>query len=181
MTVLALATVSFHLHKVKRTIESTIKVGIIHSVGELLVLQLEELVGVLRVHQVVTRTHIPAVRALCHETQSEAVAGSFHTICVLILCTGSLDDTVFCTSFVIRAEAGVPGIASVTIVGLALGMGPAPIGIDCDVTRLRLASTSSAFGIRKTWMCLLSLGTRLLGNCSLQRRNDGKRSHHSDE
>jgi hypothetical protein len=181
ISVLALATISFHLHKVKRTVESTVKVGIIHSVSEFLVLQLEELVGVFGVHQVVTRAHIPAVRALSHETQSEAVTRSFHAICVLILCTSSLDDAVFCAGFGIGAKACVPGIASVAVVGLPLGMEPAPIGIDCDITRLGLASTSSAFRIRKTWMCLLSLGSRLLSSCNLQSRNDGKCSHHSDD
>jgi hypothetical protein len=47
ISILCLAAVSIHLHKVQGSIKATIQLGIIHSVRELFVLQLEEHVGFL--------------------------------------------------------------------------------------------------------------------------------------
>merc|ERR1719230_354302 len=89
--VLALATISVHLHKIQGTIQSTSQFGIIDSVGELLVLQLEELVSIVILHQVRTRANVLAVRTLSHETKLQFVARGLHTVRVGVLLVGSLD------------------------------------------------------------------------------------------
>merc|ERR1719502_821738 len=51
VAVLGFATIGIHLHKVQGTIQTTIQIGVIHGVGELLVFQLEKMVSVVILHQ----------------------------------------------------------------------------------------------------------------------------------
>jgi len=104
ISILRLATISIHLHKIQSTIETTIQFGIIHSVGELLVLQLEEHVRVVGIHEVRSRSNILAVRALGHKAKGKRISRTLDTIgaCVLGIC--SFNDAIGCARGCIRAE-----------------------------------------------------------------------------
>ena len=76
-----LATVSVHLDEVEGAVETTGEVRHVDVEGELLVLQVEHLVGgVILGHEVDTRTDVLGVRTLRHELERERVPAGGDTV-----------------------------------------------------------------------------------------------------
>lgn len=100
--VLSQATIGIHGDKVQSSIESAGQPGSIHVECELLVLQLEYLVGTLVLHQVQTRANVGA----SDEAQSEGIAISGRTVCAGVV--SAVQRTVSGASLVIGAESRIP-------------------------------------------------------------------------
>lgn len=105
-------TVRVHGDEVQSAVETTWKVGHIHVEGELLVQQLEHLVGVLVLHQKQTRTNV----ASSDEAKGQGIAVSLDTVRGFILCP--VKRTVCGAGLVIRAKSLVP-LLQMSISGLA--------------------------------------------------------------
>merc|ERR1712086_532514 len=72
-SIFGFTSICIHLHEIQSAVDSTIKLGIIHSVSELLVLQLEEHVRVFGVHEIRSRSNILAVRTLGHKAELKGI------------------------------------------------------------------------------------------------------------
>jgi len=149
ISILGLATISIHLHKIQSTIEATIQFGIIHGVGELLVLQLEEHVRVIGIHEIRPRSHILAVRAIGHKAKGKRISRTLNAICAGVLGICSFNDAIGCARGGIRAESCIPTVSSVAIVESTSNVCPSPIRINGYLTLLRLATGPIALGERQ--------------------------------
>ena len=64
VAVLAFSAVGVHLDKVQCTVQATVQIGVVNGVGEFLVFQLENPVGIVVVHQESAGAHVGAVITL---------------------------------------------------------------------------------------------------------------------
>ena len=80
--------------------------------GELLILEPEDLVCAVVLHEVDARTNI-RLRRLRDELERERVAGRRDTVSARIV--GTLESAVVGTSYWIRAKSGVPCVPGVTV------------------------------------------------------------------
>jgi hypothetical protein len=124
---LTLTSIFLHLNEVQSTIQTTSKLRIVDSEGELLVLEFQHLVVVIIFHQVCTRSNISAVGTLRHESKFETRATSLNAIGVGVLLICSLHNALRGASCLITAR---PSVASVAVGCGAFGVEPSPICIN---------------------------------------------------
>ena len=94
---------------------------VVHSEGELTVLEVEHLVHILLalVEQVEPGTNIGGVWAFSDKLEAERVAIGLHPIGSFVLLVGTLNLAVFTAGLGIRAQICIPLIPGVAICGLA--------------------------------------------------------------
>mmetsp|Transcript_92306 Transcript_92306/g.197784 ORF Transcript_92306/g.197784 Transcript_92306/m.197784 type:complete len:203 (+) Transcript_92306:1307-1915(+) len=140
----AQASVYLHLDEVDSTVHTTRKGAAIDGEGELLVQQLEHLVGLVGVHQISARSDIgPAVAASHHILQLDAAGRGSDAICALVaLLIDAIYRAVLGTCHRVGAHGLVPHPSFVAIPGVVLGgaMDPPPVSIHDDAGRLCLAT-----------------------------------------
>jgi hypothetical protein len=139
--VLGLAAVGVHLHKVQRAVQPARQLGHVDVDGELLVLQLEELVVLLVLHQEGARADVGRVLTGGDEGERERVAIRVDAVRRRVLLVRALDHAVGRAGRRIGAEGRVPQVARVAIVGRAGLVQPAPVGVDRHRLGLRRAPT----------------------------------------
>lgn len=100
--VLGETTIGIHGDEVQSTVQTTSEVRNIHVEGELLVQQLEHLVGVLVLHHIQTRTDVGSG----DEAQRNGIGVGGYTVSTFVVCT--FYGTVGRTSLIVGAEALVP-------------------------------------------------------------------------
>ena len=155
-----LATVSVHLNEVEGAIETTGQVRHVDVEGELLVLQLEHLVGGLVRHQVDTRADIAARDKL----ERERVTAGCDTVGARVVC--AVEGTVLRTSGGVGADARVPRIAGVAVGVAASGVQPTPVGVENDGSAQGLASAGRRALLRGQLRVVLGgLSSSLLSVC----------------
>lgn len=159
--VLGHATIGIHVHKVEGTVETTGQVRHIHIEGELLVQQVELLVGSVVLQQIQTRTDV-LLRSSSDKVQAQRVAAGGNTVCAGVAST--VQSTVGCAGHIVGAEGGIPSVAGIAV-GRATGrVNPAPVGIDDNTaSHGSAAATGSTLGPGQRWVSLSRQSTSLLG------------------
>jgi hypothetical protein len=127
-----LATILFHLYQIESAIESTRQVRNVNIESELPVEQLEHLVLVLaaRGHQIVAGANVSGVGTLGHKLERKSVATSSDTVCTGVVST--VKSTGSCAGRSVRADGGVPFVASVAVSATGRSVQPAPVGVQSD-------------------------------------------------
>lgn len=125
--VLGHATVRVHGDEVEGAVQTAGQVGDVHIKGELLAEQVEHLVLGVRGHEEHAATDV-GVGALGDEAERQGITRGGDTVGGLVV--GAVNAAVGGTGLIIRAEAGVPGVAGVAIVVARDIVGPAPVGIN---------------------------------------------------
>ena len=164
--VLGETTIGSHLRKVQSTIQTTGEVRNIDIESELLVVWLEHLILAVRVvHEVDTGTDVGRVWTLGDILEGKGVAGGGDTICSGVVST--VNSTVLRTGCSIRAETGIPGATVIAVGGARGSVGPTPVRVEHNGTRLlsagRTGTSAGTLRPRKLGMGLRSEGTNLLG------------------
>ena len=106
------ATIGVHGGEVESTVETAGELGHVDIEGELLVKELEHLVGAVVLHQEKTGTDVGAGL----EAQRQRVAVSLNTVGTRVVST--IQGTVLGASLVVGAESGIPCISSVACTSL---------------------------------------------------------------
>lgn len=158
-------TIGVHLREVDGTIETTREVGDVDIECEFLVEEFEDLVFAVAGHQVDTRANVLSVRVVLDELESESVSAGGDTVGVGVV--GTIDSAVCSTGGGVRANRGVPGVASVTVGGRASFVDPAPVGVESNRTSglTNAATGGGTFLPGKSWVGLRRVGTDLLTKC----------------
>jgi hypothetical protein len=169
--VLGQTTIGIHLGEVDGTVETAAEVGDIDIKSELLVLELEHLVGGVAGKEVHARTDVGAGL----EFEGQGVTRGSDTIGTRVV--GTIQGTVGSTSLTVGAEGAIPSVTGVAV-GIAGGrVQPTPVGVEHDRASLRSATRRSALGPAKGGVGLGLLGTDLLsGSKGNGRKERGKRS-----
>jgi hypothetical protein len=196
--VLGEATVGVHGNEVQSSVESTRKTGGVHIESELLVKELEHLVGVVILHEEHARTDI----GTGYEAQGQRVATGSGAIGAFIV--GTIDSTVGSTSFIIRAESSIPllqsqyinlnahcirgkisyGVTSVTVVSAIDRVSPTPVGInDNGAGLLSAAASGSALlpGQRRVSLSFLRASLLSTNSCRQGSQKEGALVHRCEE
>ncbi len=141
--VLGKTTILVHLREIQGAVEATRKVGNVDIEGELLVENLEKLVFGVAVHQVDTGTDVLVASAAGDEFESEGVATDRDTVCPWVV--GAVKSAIGSARLSVRADGAVPSISGVAIRVAVLGVNPAPVGIEDNLTR-RYSGTTASLG-----------------------------------
>lgn len=158
------SSVKSHLREVKGTIESTGEVGHVNIEGELVVLQVEALVGAVICQKVDTRSDV----GTGDESESQGVSGSLDTVNTLVIST--VKSAVGGASLWVWAEGFVPAVACVAVGGVLSRVQPSPVGVKNNLGVLGGARSSAGASRHRHGRVSLSLeGTDLLAADSGQK------------
>ena len=159
--VLGHSSISIHLREVQSTVESARKVGHVNVEGELVVLQLEGLVGGVIRQKIDTGSNVRSGGSLGDELESQSIVARGDTVSARVV--SSVKSAVRGAGLWIWADGGVPGVASVTV-GVPGGcVQPSPVGIKNDLRVLGGAASSACADLYgHCWMRLCSQGADLL-------------------
>lgn len=123
-----LATIRRHADEVKGTVQSTRKMRNIDVERELLVQELEQLIGVVVLQHEQSGSDVLA----SDKAKLQGVTGCCSTVCASVV--GTIKSTVCSTSLVVRAESFVPGVSGVAVGAARCRMQPSPVRIQNDFT-----------------------------------------------
>mmetsp|Transcript_56213 Transcript_56213/g.119669 ORF Transcript_56213/g.119669 Transcript_56213/m.119669 type:complete len:508 (-) Transcript_56213:79-1602(-) len=126
-----------HLDKVEGAVQTACELTGIDGECELLVQELEHLVGVVVLHQVQPGAVVVRILSLGHELQVDRVPTGAHTIGGFIV--GAFDAALAGAGLAIRAKALIP-LVGVEVAVLAGDVGPSPVRVDGKTLFLVLAS-----------------------------------------
>lgn len=162
--VAGLSSIGVHLREVESTVQTARKLGDIDIEGELLVEEVEHLVGlVLVVHKIDTGTDVGGVLTLGDEAEGKGITGSGDTVGSGVVST--IKSAVGSASGWVRAERGVPGVTIVAVGSTGGSVKPAPVGIEDN--RVLLGNTATRLGALlggDLWVGLSGEGTDLLSS-----------------
>jgi len=166
--VLGHASISIHANKVKSSVDSAIKLGIVNCECEFLSFELEDLILRFVVQHVHSGSNVLCVLTLGHKVQPESGTSGRNTISVdHIIGVDSINSTVCGTSDGIGAERLVPRGTGVAVLVAIDTMCPSPVCIHCNGLLLSLATTiCSASSQIHSRVVLLLLVTNLLSRDS---------------
>jgi hypothetical protein len=163
-------TISVHFYKVDSTVKTAAKVGNINVKSELLVLELEHLVGRVAGHEVDMGADIGARL----ELEREGIARGGDTVRSRVIST--LESTVCGAGDIVRAECSVPGVTGVAV-GVAAGaVGLAPVRVEHNGTSLGRATRSRALRPAQGQVGFRLVGTDLLRIDNRNEREKGSES-----
>mmetsp|Transcript_38036 Transcript_38036/g.93028 ORF Transcript_38036/g.93028 Transcript_38036/m.93028 type:complete len:203 (+) Transcript_38036:1002-1610(+) len=161
--ILALPAVRIHLHKIQSAIQTTWQLRHVNIECELLVLQLEQLVGLLSIHQIRPAANVARVLTLRHKPQLQLVPVAGDAIWRRpILCRDPVQPAVARASLRIRTIARVPAVPRVAIRAAPHLMQPAPVRVQSHALLLCLASALRAHVQSHRQMHVLLLTSHLL-------------------
>lgn len=177
--VLGHTTISVHSCEVESTVKSTSQVGNIDIEGKLLVLQAEQLVFGIGLHEVDSASDV----LLCsgsHKLERKGVTGAVDSVSSGVV--GSLHGAVSRTCRGVRAESGIPCVSGVAV-GEARGrVEPAPVRVKNDLGLLGGASAGGTLLSSQGRMGFGLVGSNLLAvNASEDREDDGDFAVHREE
>lgn len=158
------AAISGHFDKVEGAVETTGQLGNVHVKGELLADQVEHLIFGVGLHEIGARADVARVLALGDEFEGQGIAAGGDPVGARVVST--INGAVLGASHAIRAGSGVPRVA-IEAVGVSAGnMGPTPVGVKNN--RSRLAGAAVTTGPSASLPCHLGMsfslrGTNLLG------------------
>lgn len=172
------STISVHGDEVKSTVETAWKVGEVNIEGELIVEEVEELVGAVILHHVDAGADILGL-SISDESEGERFAVSGDTVGGFVVST--LEGTVLSASLVVRAELGVPLITIVAVGDVLESVDPAPVGVNHNLTLDSLAAAAGAVLPRHGRVSFLLLSTSLLAiGRGDEERSESKSTEHVD-
>ena len=99
--------------------------------GELLVEEIEVLIGGIILHEVGPRTDVLAVGIVGDELEGECIAAGGDTIGTAVV--GAVESAILHAGRRVGAESRVPGVSGVAVGVPRGGMDPAPVGIEDDL------------------------------------------------
>jgi hypothetical protein len=174
------STILRHFTEVKRTVQSTRKLGNINIKCELLVHELEHLVFGLTTcrHQVCSGTNVGVI-ALGDKVELQRVTRCGNTVCSGVVST--LQHAVGSASFSIRADSFVPRVSGVAVGVSGLVVKPSPVGVNDDGLSRSLTSACGTLTNGKSRMCFGFLGTGQLGAGRDQQSSEGEGGSKHDE
>jgi hypothetical protein len=129
------ATISFHLGEVDGTVETASEVGHVNVESELLVLELEQLIGRVVCHEVDTRADVRASL----ELESQGITRGGDTVGARVVST--IESAVLSAGNTIGAEGSIERGTGVAVGITGGGVEPAPVRVEGDRTSLGSAAT----------------------------------------
>jgi hypothetical protein len=141
--VLGQSTVGVHLDEVDGTVETTRKIRHVDVESELLILELEHVVGGVTGHQINARTDVGAG----DKFQGEGVSRSGDSVGTSVVST--IDRTVLGARCTVWAEGGVPSVTGVAVGGATRGVEPAPVRVEDDGSLGRGATAALGTFLRR--------------------------------
>ena len=158
--VLGHATILFHGDKVKSAIEAARKTGNVNIEGELVVLEHEHLVLVVRVHEVGAATNVTGVGTFRDQSQGERRLRSNNAVSFLV--RGTFNSAVLGAGGDVGAYGSVPLVTIVAV--FAIIVQPAPVRINHHLVGSGGAAGSRAGRRGEGRVGLLLLGASLVTN-----------------
>lgn len=142
-SVVGQSTVKLHLGEVEGTVESAGEVGHVNIEGELVVLQVEALVGAVVCQKVDTRSNV----GTGDESEGKRIISSLDTVNTLVI--GPIKSALGGASHSVWAEGCVPFVAGVAVVVAVRCVQPSPVGIKNDLGVLLGASSSAGASLHR--------------------------------
>ena len=173
------STISLHGDEVESTVKTTGEGGEVNIEGELVVEEVEHLVGFLVLHQVHAGSDVGGGFTLSDELEGEGIAGTGDSVGGLVV--GTLEGTVLGASLVVGAEGGIPLVAIVAVGELLKTVDPAPVRVNHDGSVNSSASSRAAVLPCHRRVGLLLFGTGLLAiGRGDEKGNESERTEHVD-